>query len=114
MSGGPVVRRRIVLLDFFFVAFRFFTERVRVKLLGKVFDSRDNPRGGPIYGITDYRNAAFADRFHDTPSRKRGERFDGRGSGLGMRFRENQKVGVPPCDFLETNLGTVLCGIPDG
>src|SRR6266481_4926440 len=99
MSGGPVVRRRIVLLVLFFVAFRFFSESVGVKLLGKIFDSGDNPRGGAIYGIADYRNAALADGFHDAPSRKSGERFDGKGSGLGMRFRENQKVGLQPGDF---------------
>lgn len=89
-----MARRRIFLLYLFFVAFRFFSEGVGVKLLGKIFDSGDNPRGGPIYGITDYRNAALADGLHDAPSGKRGERFDGKGSRVGMRFRENQKVGL--------------------
>lgn len=72
MSCGLLLWWRIFLLDLFFVAFRFFSESIGVKLPGKIFDSGDDPRGGAINGITDYRDAALFDGFHDAPPGKRG------------------------------------------
>ena len=60
MPRGRLVRRGIFLLHLFLAVLRFFNEGIRVKLLGEIFDSRDDPRGGPIYGIADHRKAAIA------------------------------------------------------
>ena len=84
MQRGPLVRREILLLHLFLAVLRFFNEGVRVKLLGEILDSRDNPRGGPIYSIADHRKAAIADGLQDAPSGKRGEHFDSGRGGFGV------------------------------
>src|SRR5258708_39094011 len=114
MRCRALVQRGILLLDLFLAVLRFFNEGMRVKLLGEIFDSGDDSRGGPIYGIADHRKAAIADGVHAAPSRKRGEHFDSGGSGFGMRSRENKEFRLQPGDFFKANLRPSLVGIHDG
>src|SRR5260370_16359271 len=114
MRRGWQVRRRILLLELFLAALRLFKESSRVKLPGEVLDGRGDARGGAIYGVADHRKAAIADGLHDAPSGKRSEHFDGGGSGVGMRSRENQEFGLQPGDFFQTNLRPALLGIHEG
>ena len=94
MRRGLPLRRRSLLLELFFTAFRLFHESIRVKLPGEVFDGRDDARGWPIDGITDHRKAPIADGIDDAPSGKRGQHVDGGRSRVGMRIRENEEVGL--------------------
>src|ERR1700682_3199851 len=114
MRYRPLVQRGTLLLDLFLAVLRFFDEGIRVKLLGEIFDSRDDPRGGTIYRIADHRKAPIADGVHDAPSGKRGEHFDSGGSGFGMGSRENKEFGLQAGAFFKANLWPSLVGIHDG
>src|SRR6267143_822383 len=114
MRCRALVQRGILLLGLFLAVLRFFNEGFRVKLLGEILDSRDDPRGGPIYGIADHRKAAIADGIYDAPSGKRGEHFDSGGSGFGMRSGENKEFRLQPGDFFKANLWPSLLGFHDG
>ena len=114
MRGKLLVAGRIFFFQLLSAILRFFNEGVGVKLACKIFNCRDDARGGPVHGIADHGVTAIAHSIQDAPPGKCCQHFDSGRRRLGMRCGENEKLRLQAGDFFKADLRPALLGVHDG
>ena len=84
-----------------------------MKLARKVFDGRNDARGGAVDGVADDRETAIAHGVEELPCGEARERFEIAGSGFRVGGGEDQVIGLQTDHFFEVHLRPVLRGIHD-